>query len=162
MSQDRIRTKLCVALALPACLVLAACGSNEPTDTAAVAEDFSARINGPQSAAPPAAQAAPVEEPTAVAAPDVAEPLPQPGPGAYTPGTYSDPAAKTCSAPAIAPFIGRPADDATRAAILEATTGVYELRFIPAGTPYIAPDATNPRLNVILDNLNVIRDAKCG
>ena len=54
------------------------------------------------------------------------------------------------------------ADDATRAAILEATSSVQEVRFLPAGSPYVAPDPTSARLNLIIDNIGFIRDARCG
>ena len=59
-------------------------------------------------------------------------------------------------------FIGKPADEATRAAILVAATGAREVRFVPPGSDYIRPDPTNPRLNLMLDNTGIIRDARCG
>ncbi len=155
-----------------ACLALLACSEPEPTDTQAVAQDFASRINAersanavpPPSATKPAAQNDPAQIDPALAdtpspqaaAPQIAAPLapaPDPAGGAAT---------SQCSAELAAPFIGRPADDATRAAILEATSSVQEVRFLPAGSPYVAPDPTSARLNLIIDNIGFIRDARCG
>lgn len=140
-----------LAVIMPFILALAACGS-EPTDTRAAdeAELFAARIKG----------ASPTPAPTQT--PRVAQPLPGAAPGAYVPGTATDPQAKTCNAPAIGPYIGRAADDSTRAQIMQVIAGANEVRFISAGSSYIEPDPTSPRLNVMLDTQNVIRDARCG
>jgi hypothetical protein len=45
---------------------------------------------------------------------------------------------------------------------MEVVGGANEVRFVPAGSPYVKPDATNPRLNLMLDAQNIIRDARCG
>ena len=155
-----------------ACLTLGACSEPEPTDTQAVAQDFASRINAERSAnaahdlsaTEPAAQIDPAQIDPALAdtpspqtvAPPIAAPIapaPDPAGGAAT---------SQCSAELAAPFIGRPADDATRTAILEATSSVQEVRFLPAGSPYVAPDATSARLNLIIDNIGFIREARCG
>lgn len=142
-------TKLSAIIALPTLLALAACGGEEP-DTSNSADDFAARING----GAPNAQA--------TVAPTVAAPLEGAAEGAYSPGTATDPQSATCGANEMGPFIGKPADDATRAQIMTVAAGASEVRFIPAGSPYVRPDPTNPRLNLMLDNLGVIRDARCG
>ncbi|MFN7158653.1 MAG: signal recognition particle receptor subunit alpha, partial [Erythrobacter cryptus] len=37
------------------------------------------------------------------------------------------------------------------------------LRFVAYGTPgFVNPDPTNPRLSIMLDAQNIIRDARCG
>lgn len=136
---------------LPAIAALTACGSSEPVDNSQVAEDFAARINGGE------------PKPTGTVAPTVAEPLEGAAPGPYSPGTATDPESSTCGANLMGPYLGRNADEATRLAIMQAANGsAAEVRFIPAGSPYIRPDPTNPRLNLMLDNLGIIRDARCG
>ena len=142
-------TKLSALITIPALLVLAACGGEE-ADTSNTADDFAARING---GSPNAA---------ATVAPTVAQPLENAAEGAYSPGTATDPQSATCFANLMGPFIGKAVDDATRAQIMTAAAGASEVRFIPAGSPYVRPDPTNPRLNLMLDNLGIIRDARCG
>ena len=142
-------TKRSAFIALPALLMLAACGGNE-TDTGNTADDFAARINGGQ------------PSPAATVAPTVAQPLDGAAPGAFTAGTQTDPQSATCAANRMGPFIGKPADEATRAAIMTAAAGAREVRFVPPGSDYIRPDPTNPRLNLMIDNLGIIRDARCG
>lgn len=150
------RTRLLAALPLAlAALALAACGS-EPDPAANNADSFAARIN--QNAAPGATPA-----PAATATPTVAEPLPGAAPGAFAEGTQTDPASKTCGANLMGPFIGKPADQATRAAIAAALGRTDNLRFVPFGTGgFVNPDPTNPRLSLMLDAQNIIRDARCG
>ena len=156
-----------LAIGSLACLALLACSEPEPTDTQAVAQDFASRINAersantapPPSATEPAAQIYPALADTPspqTAAPPIAAPL------APAPDPAGGGATSQCSAELAAPFIGRPADDATRAAILGATSSVQEVRFLPAGSPYVAPDPTSARLNLIIDNIGFIRDARCG
>ena len=150
------RTKFFVALPLAfAALTLAACGS-EPDKTANDADRFAARIN--QNATPGATPA-----PEATATPKIAEPLPGAVPGPFAAGTQTDPAAKTCGANLMGPFIGKPADQATRAAIAAALGRTDNLRFVTYGSVgFVNPDPTNPRLSLMLDAQNVIRDARCG
>ncbi len=147
-------TKLAPAfLALPLVLVLAACGS-EPDPAANDADSFAARINQNAGASP---------APEATATPTVAKPLPGAAPGAFAAGTQTDPAAKTCGANLMGPFIGKPADQPTRAAIAKALGRTDNLRFVPYGTDgFVNPDPTNPRLSLMLDAQNIIRDARCG
>lgn len=130
-------------------LALSACGSGVE-ETSNSAEDFAARINGGNATGAQATQA-----------PQVAEPLPGAAPGPFTPGTQTDPSS-ACGATKMGPFIGKVADDPTRVQIMAAAEGILEVRFIAAGSPYINPDPTNPRLNLMLDQQNVIRDARCG
>ena len=129
---------------------LAACSAPEETDTSAVADDFSARINGGNSA------------PQATATPTVVPPREGAAEGVYAPGTATDPQSQTCNANLMGPFIGRPADEATRLEVMSAAAGASDVRFITPGSDYIRPDATNPRLNLMLDRDGIIRDARCG
>ena len=141
-------TKLAALITLPALALLAACGDSpsEGSD----ADEFAARINGGQ------------PNPAATVAPTVAEPLEGAAPGAYAPGTATDPSSATCGANLMGPYIGKPADDPTRAQIVAVAVGAREVRFISPGGAYIRPDPTSPRLNLMIDNLGVIRDARCG
>ncbi|QIQ86203.1 hypothetical protein [Erythrobacter sp.] len=140
------------ALIAPLAFALAACGSQTPAESGNDADTFAERIKG----------ATPAPAPNATEPPRVAAPLPGAAPGPYAPGTATDPEAKTCNAPAMGPYIGKVADDATRAEIMQVIGGANEVRFIQAGSPYIKPDPTNPRLNLMLDAQNIIRDARCG
>lgn len=139
--------KLAVCIALS--LALASCGKNG-ADNSNSADDFAARINGGQ----PNAQA--------TIAPTVVEPLEGAAEGAFSPGTATDPQSAGCNANAMGEYIGREADEATRVAIQTAATSASEVRFIAPGFGYIRPDPTSPRLNMMLDNLGIIRDARCG
>jgi hypothetical protein len=150
----RIHLTALLPLALTA-LALNACGS-EPDPAANDADSFAARIN--QNATPGATPA-----PEATATPKIAEPLPGAAPGPFAAGTQTDPAAKTCGANLMGPFIGKPADQATRAAIAAALGRTENLRFVTYGSVgFVNPDPTNPRLSLMLDAQNVIRDARCG
>ncbi len=146
------------AFALPAlALALTACGS-EPQKPVDDAESFAARIGKGEAtpvAGTPAAQA--------TVAPKVAAPLPGAAPGPYVPGTQTDPAAKVCGAPLMGPFIGKLADQTTRAEIAKALGRTNNLRFVTLGSAdNVNPDPTNPRLSIMLDGQNIIRDARCG
>ncbi|GAB4479352.1 MAG: hypothetical protein OHK0018_10620 [Erythrobacter tepidarius] len=142
-------------LALPLALLLGACGS-KPDTTANDADSFAARIN--RKAAPGAPPA-----PAATATPAIAKPLPGAAPGAFAAGTLTDPAAKTCGANLMGPFIGKPADQSTRAAIVRTLGRSDNLRFVVFGSvDTVNPDPTNPRLSLMLDAQNIIRDARCG
>ncbi len=143
-----LRTLLPLAAAT---LLLAACG--DAPENGNDADSFASRIKG--NGETPA--------PTGTAAPAVAEPLPGAAPGVFTPGTQTDPASKTCGANLMGPFIGKPADEATRAEVAKVLGRTDNLRFVAYGSPgYINPDPTNPRLNLMLDAQNIIRDARCG
>lgn len=143
------------ALMSAACLCLAACGER-PASDANSADDFAARINGGEKASP-----APVVK--ATNAPTVAQPLPGAVEGAYVPGTLTDPQSSTCGANLMGGFIGQQADDATRTAVMEAASGnAQSVRFVLPGSTTVNPDPANPRLSIMIDNLNVIRDARCG
>lgn len=141
-------TKLAALITLPAFFAIAACGGSRGEENNA--DDFAARINGAQ----PSAEA--------TVAPTVAEPLEGAAPGAYAAGTATDPASATCSANLMGPYIGIPADDATRAQIMAVAAGASEVRFVSPGSAYIRPDPTSPRLNLMIDNIGIIRDARCG
>lgn len=151
-----ITTARAFAFALTA-LALAACGS-EPEQPGNDAESYAARIG--QAGATPGA-----ELPTAqgTVAPTIATPLPGAAPGPYAPGTLTDPAAQTCGAPLMGPFIGKPADQATRAAIATTLGRTDNLRFVAfGGNASVNPDPASPRLSIMLDAQNIIRDARCG
>ncbi len=168
--------KLRFAILTASTLVIAACGASEPNQGASQADEFAARIKGP--AAPPAASDETAGDPEASAAADgengaapakasirpsitYSEPVSGTG-GPSVPGTASDPNASICGAPAVAPFLGRNADQATRAEIVAAVGSQNEVRFVIPGSTFINPDPTSSRLNVMIDNTGVIRDARCG
>ena len=158
-------------LVTPLALTLIACGS-EPAGESETAEDFAARINGGganASAAPaatgqaatPAQAGGQVVQPVQLAPPTVAKPLPGAAPGAYVPGTLTDPNSATCGANLMGDYIGKEADLATKSAIKMAASGASEVRFVQPGQT-ITPDPTSPRLSIMIDNLGIIRDARCG
>ena len=135
-----------------AALALASCGS-EPEQSGNDADSFAERIG----------TAEPTPNPLATNPPVIATPLPGAAPGPFSEGTLTDPASKTCGAPLMGPFIGKLADQATRAEIGRVLGRTDNLRFVPYGTPgYVNPDPTNPRLSIMLDAQNIIRDARCG
>ncbi|MEL7196988.1 MAG: hypothetical protein AAGL10_01630 [Pseudomonadota bacterium] len=132
---------------------LAACGGpTQQTNSKSEADDFAARINANK----------PAPTPEGTVAPTVAEPLEGAAQGAYAPGTATDPESATCAANAMGAFIGQEATDDVQSQIVAAAIGASEIRFIPAGSEFIRPDPTSPRLNIMLDNGNIVRDARCG
>ncbi|MBA4046416.1 MAG: hypothetical protein C0471_18675 [Erythrobacter sp.] len=136
-----------------AALALTACGGDakEPGNDA---DSFAARIGK--------GEASPTPGPAATATPVVAQPLPGAAPGPFAKGTLTDPAAGKCGAPLMAPFIGKLADQPTRAQIAKLLGRTDNLRFVVFGSGDVNPDATNPRLSIMLDAQNIIRDARCG
>ena len=135
---------------------LAACNQQEPTSESV--EDYAARVgSGAAAAGQPQAQQVP---------PTIAQPKPGAAPGAFAPGTATDPAASRCGAPKVARFFGRIADDATRAQIVAALAPRSNIRFVePGAAPSdgnVVPDPASARLNVMIDVTGVIRDARCG
>ena len=153
-------TKPALILTIPALLALAACSGNdsEPSNTA---EDFAARINGGTPKTTPAQTQAEVPAPVPMVPGQVAPPQVTVAPGMYVPGTATDPAAETCSANLMGPFLGRLADGLTRSQVQQAAVHASAIRFMDPGSEVI-PDPTNPRLNMLLDNTGIIRDAVCG
>lgn len=148
----RSRTIVALPLALTA-LMLSAC-SSEPEGTGNDADSFAARINANGTPAPAA---------SAAVAPTIAQPLPGAAPGPFAAGTLTDPASTTCGANVMGPFIGKLADQATRAEIVKVLGRSDNLRFVIYGSvATINPDPTNPRLSLMLDAQNIIRDARCG
>jgi len=149
----RIATLLVTAAAT---LALAACSKEaEAVDPAAEADAFAQRINANTPTPAPAAEA--------TVAPRIAKPLPGAAPGPFLPGTATDPASATCGANRMGPFIGKLADEATRLDIVKTLGRSDNIRFVAFGSPgFINPDPTNPRLNLMLDAQNIIRDARCG
>ena len=139
-------------LITPILVALAACGASQE-DNSANADDFAARINGGGQDGP---------APEATNTPTIAQPLPGAAEGVFAPGTATDPESSTCKANLMGDFIGKQADEATRSAITVAAAGASEVRFVTPGGATINPDATNPRLNIMIDNLGIIRDARCG
>jgi hypothetical protein len=120
-----------------AALALTACGS-EPEQPAIDADSFAARI-GNKDAKPTPAGTVP---------PTIATPLPGAAPGAFAKGTLTDPASQNCGAPLMAPFLGKLADQATRAEIAKVLGRTDNLRFVVYGSGDVLPDATNPRLSL--------------
>jgi hypothetical protein len=138
-------------LAAAPLLAIAACGTPTQDDSA---EDFASRIGTSGNSETPA--------PRGTVAPKVQETKPGAAPGPFVPGTQTDPDS-ACKANLVGEFIGKVADEPTRAALQKAAVGAREVRFIGYGQPgYLNPDPTNPRLNLMLDEQNVIRDARCG
>lgn len=154
-----MHTARAFAFSIPAlALTLSACGS-APEQPGNDADSFAARIG--KGEATPGAGAVPVAQGTV--APTVATPQPGAAPGVYSPGTLTDPKSGTCGAPLMAPFIGKLADQATRAEIAKALGRTENLRFVGTGSGIsVTPDPTNPRLSIMLDAQNIIRDARCG
>ena len=140
-------------------LMLTACGSErQAVDPAAEADAFAQRIKGDGATASPPAPPA-----QATAAPRIAQPLPGAAPGAFMPGTATDPAAATCGANLMGPFLGKLADEPTRLAIVKALGRSENVRFVAFGSVgFVNPDPTSPRLNLMLDQQSIIRDARCG
>ncbi|MDT8281128.1 MAG: hypothetical protein RQ806_11370 [Erythrobacter sp.] len=139
-----------------ATITLSACGGNSD-QSANDADSFAARIGGGSAGAPPA------PNPAATIAPTVATPLPGAAPGPFAPGTLTDPASANCGANQMGPFIGKLADQPTRLEIINVLGRNDNLRFVPFGsTGNVNPDPTNPRLSIMLDSQNIIRDARCG
>lgn len=134
-----------------AAFALTACGS-EPEQPANDADSFAARIGKPEA----------TPNPAATVAPTIATPLPGAAPGAFAKGTLTDPASQKCGAPLMGPFIGKLADQATRAEIAKVLGRTDNLRFVIYGSGDVNPDATNPQLSLMLDEQNIIRDARCG
>ncbi|MEL7189549.1 MAG: hypothetical protein AAGK17_08365 [Pseudomonadota bacterium] len=145
--------RLSSATVLASIFAIAACGS--PADQSIAnneADDFAQRINAGK---PPPA-------PQGTVAPTVAEPLEGAAEGVYAPGTATDPQSAICGANEMGPYIGQEATDDVQLAILNVIDGANDVRFVAAGSEFIRPDPTNPRLNIMLDNGNIIRDARCG
>lgn len=148
--------RFAILIAAPAVLSLMACSEPDTTpDT--TADDFAARINGGQSAG---ANGAPNAQ--ATVAPTVVPPREGAAPGAYAPGTATDPASAGCAATLMGPYLGRVADDRVRSEIMNIAAEANEIRFIAFGSETLVPDPTSSRLNLMLDQQNVIRDARCG
>lgn len=141
-------------------LMLTACASEQDAvDPAAEADAFAQRIKGD------AATASPPSGPTpqATAAPRIAQPLPGAAPGAFMPGTATDPAAATCGANLMGPFLGKLADEPTRLAIVKTLGRSNDVRFVAFGSAgFVNPDPTSQRINLMLDQQGIIRDARCG
>lgn len=136
-----------------AAVALTACGS-DPEQPSNDADSFAARIGK--------GEAAPTPAPSDAIPPTVATPLPGAAPGPFAKGTLTDPASGNCGAPLVAPFIGKLADQPTRAEIATTLGRTNNLRFVVFGSSDVNPDATNPRLSIMLDAQNIIRDARCG
>lgn len=135
-------------------IAVTACGANPETGSNS-ADDFAARINGGAEKVA-AATPAPTETPT------IAAPLPGAAQGAFVPGTLTDPQSSLCTANLMGDYIGKPADEATKSAIMLAAAGASEVRFVTPGGATVNPDPTSPRLNIMIDNIGIIRDARCG
>jgi hypothetical protein len=135
---------------LAVCLAIAACGS-EPDPNAKEVDEFAARI---RSGAKPAKDLAATPAPSQTHTPssDQKSPVGE---------TASETGASNCAAPKVAPFFGRQADDATRAAVMAAVAPQTNVRFIEVG-PGVIEDTESPRLNVMVDVTGVIREARCG
>ncbi|MBV7259867.1 hypothetical protein [Erythrobacter crassostreae] len=157
------------SIAALAMLALPACGNtpNSSDSTTAAAEDFAARINGPATeagddAANPAATTATAVQGSPSGAPTVAPPLPNAAAGPFVAGTATDPNSATCDANRMGPFIGRVADAPTQTDIENVVLLGREIRWLRPNAPAFNTDAASPRLNIMLDTQDIIRDARCG
>ena len=140
-------------------LALGACSESEPAEPDDAAADFAARINGGRAPAETPGPASP-EGSQPLAAPTVVPPR-RANPGTPPPANFA-PVTMSCKADRMGPFLGRQADEATRLDIMSAAQGATNVRFVDAGSEYIASDPANPQLNIMLDARGIIRDAKCG
>lgn len=141
-----------------AAFALVACGT-EPAQPSQDADDFAARIGAANATSAPGSGPAPA----VTAAPQKAQTLPGAAPGPFARGTLTDPASKTCGAPLMGQFIGKLADRDTRVEIAKMLGRTDNLRFVSFGAAgNVNPDPTNPRLSIMLDQQNIIRDARCG
>lgn len=131
---------------------LAACNQQETAGESV--EDYAARVGSGTAEAG--------QSPARQVPPKIAQPKPGAAPGAFAPGTATDPAANRCGAPKVAPFLGKAADEATRARILAAVAPQDNVRFVEPGSANVTPDPASSRLNVMIDVTGVIRDARCG
>ena len=147
-------TRCILTVALAPIALLAGC--SEPAQEGESADNFAARINGEQQAAAASAQPNAAATPAATATPQAGA-----APGPYSPGTATDPKSAGCGAPKVAAFYGRVADEAVRREVMQALAPQTNVRFHRAGSNVVA-DAGSPRLNVMLDDAGVIRDARCG
>ena len=131
-------------------VALTACGAPAESESA---DDFASRIGSGGNGTPVA---------QGTVAPTVQETKPGAAPGPFTPGTQTDPES-ACGASLVGEFIGRLADDATRMAVKDAARLASEVRFVSyGGVESVNPDPTDPRLNLMLDQQGIIRDARCG
>ncbi|MEM1195299.1 MAG: hypothetical protein AAGH57_04280 [Pseudomonadota bacterium] len=154
------------------------CSAAPEEGQGSAAADYAARINAEKASSAEQAALAPVREgvsdgmredaaapPLAAqapeAAPSVAQPLNPVAPGAFAPGTATDPNS-ACNANAFGEFLGQKPDAEVRAAIMDRAIALPEVRFIAPGSEYIKPDPTHPRLNVMIAVDGVIRDIRCG
>lgn len=142
------------ALAASAFFVLSACAGEADSETSDTTADFAARINGDGGSSASA--------PATPQAPRIAEPIPGAAPGAFVPGTLTDPQSANCGANRMGSFIGQQASDPVRAAVMEAAGDNENVRFVLPGSDNVEPDATSARLNLMLDGEGIIRDARCG
>lgn len=170
-----IMGKSCAPFALIAgTALLFGCSEAPEKEEGSAAADYAARINAEKASAAGQAALAPVsggvsegaDAPTPAArapeaAPTVAQPLNPVAPGAFSPGTATDPNS-ACNANAFGEFLGQKPDADVRAAIMDRAIALPEVRFISPGSEYIKPDPTHPRLNIMIAVDGVIRDIRCG
>jgi len=139
-------------------LALIACGE-QPSQSSESANDFADRVAGN---APVRQQGAmqPPALPGEVAQND-AEPWAGTPPGPLEQGTTTDPNASSCGAIAASVFLGRYADDTTRAQLRDTADAPGGTRFLEPGST-VKPDPASTRLSVMLDGDGMIRDLRCG
>ncbi len=147
--------RLSFAASIP--LALAGCESQSSADQQQQVSDFAERINKTTPAAvADGSQSAPSQSDAVKAATREGA-----ADGPFEAGTGTDPASANCSAPKVAPFYGRKADQLTQDAIMAAVAPHTNVRFAEAGFE-VEADASSDRLNIMLDVNGVIRDARCG
>lgn len=67
-----------------------------------------------------------------------------------------------CGETQIGAYLGRVANAPTRTEISSLVAGRVELRFVRPGGVVLQANGANPRLNLLLDSQDIIRDARCG
>ena len=156
-----------VGLGLSGCSEQGAPDDADIADT--MAQDYAARIKGEAGGQTASSQPGvvsnpgvdPAQPPAPANAPSVAVAPPSAATGPYAPGTATDPNT-ACNAGLFAAFLGQAPSAQVRAQIAERAVDLPEVRYIPAGSEFIKPDPTNPRLNIMIAVDGIIRDIRCG
>ncbi len=148
----------CLLKVVPAAAILAlcACGASDD-DAVESADEYAARIGGQSTDVAAATSEAAVMAPAPGQTDQTGRPLRR----AITPGSYTDPAAKTCGAPQMEGLLGNPYTDELGEKIASNIPTGTAIRVVQYGAP--PPDGSEAsRLNVMLDQIGVVRDFRCG
>ena len=148
----------CFRKVVPAAAILALCACGAADDDAVEsADEYAARIGGKSTNVAAATSEAAVMAPAPGQADQTGRPLRR----AITPGTYTDPAAKTCGAPQMEGLLGNPYTEELGQNIADNMPAGTSIRVVQYGAS--PPDGSEAsRLNVMLDQTGVVRDFRCG